>query len=174
MKSRVSLILAMSENRVIGVANGLPWRLPAELRHFRAITMGHPIIMGRKTHESIGRVLPGRRNIVVTRNPNYVSDGVEVTHSLIEAIERSADAEEIFVIGGAQLFTEALDHAERIYLTLVRTVVEGDTYFQKLPPEVWREMTRVPSPADEKNPLACEFIVYERKSGILGAATATP
>jgi dihydrofolate reductase len=164
MKSRVSLILAMSENRVIGVANGLPWHLPAELRYFRAITMGHPIIMGRKTHESIGRVLPGRRNIVVTRNPNYASGGVEVTHSLIEAIKRCADADEIFVIGGAPLFTEAIAHAERIYLTLVHTVVEGDTYFQKLPPEVWREMTRVPSPADEKNPLAWEFIVYERTS----------
>ena len=171
MKARVSLILAMSENGVIGVASSLPWHLPAELRHFRAITMGHPIIMGRHTHESIGRVLPGRRNIVVTRNPNYASGGVEVMHSLIEASERCADAEEIFVIGGAQLFTEALDHAERIYLTLVHTVVEGDAYFPTLPPEMWRETTRVPSAADTKNPLACEFIIYERtKSGALGTA----
>jgi dihydrofolate reductase len=162
MKSRVSLILAMSENRVIGVANGLPWHLPAELRHFRAVTMGHPIIMGRKTHESIGRVLPGRRNIVVTRDPNYASSGVEVTHSLVEAIERCAGADEIFIIGGAELFIEAVDLAERIYLTLVHTIVAGDTYFQKLSPEVWRETGRAHSPADEKNPLACEFIVYER------------
>jgi dihydrofolate reductase len=163
MKSRVSLILAMSENGVIGVANGLPWHLPAELRHFRAVTMGHPIIMGRKTHESIGRVLPGRRNIVVTRNRQYTSDGVEVTHSVTEAIERCSDTNEIFVIGGAELYSQTIDKADRIYLTLVHTRIEGgDTYFQAISPEIWRETERVASPADENNPLACEFIVYER------------
>jgi dihydrofolate reductase len=163
MRPRVSLIVAMSENRVIGVANGLPWRLPAELRHFRAVTMGHPIIMGRKTHESIGRVLPGRRNIVVTRNRQYVSNGVEVAHSVVEAIERCSDSNEVFVVGGAELYNETIDRADRIYLTLVHTRVDGgDTYFPEISPEVWREMERVPSPADENNPLACEFIVYER------------
>jgi dihydrofolate reductase len=172
MKARVSLILAMSENRVIGVRNGLPWHLPAELRHFRSVTMGYPIIMGRKTHESIGRVLPGRRNIVVTRNPDYASNGAQVAHSLTEAIECCAEADEIFVIGGAELFSEALDLAERIYLTLVHTVVKGDTYFRELSPEVWREAGRLSSPADEQSPVACDFIVYERtRSRVRGPAT---
>jgi len=163
MRPRVSLIVAMSENRVIGVANGLPWHLPAELRHFRALTMGHPIIMGRRTHESIGRVLPGRRNIVVTRNRQYASNGVEVTHSLTEAIERCSDTSEVFVIGGAELYNETIDKADRIYLTLVHTSIEGgDTYFPEVSSAAWRETERTPSPADENNPVACEFIVYER------------
>lgn len=162
MRPRVSLILAMSENRVIGVANRLPWHLPAELKHFRAVTMGHPIIMGRKTHESIGRVLPGRRNIVVTRNRGYGHEGVEVAHSLAEAIARCSAADEVFVIGGAELYRQAIEFADSIYLTLVHTVVEGDTYFQEIMPDLWREVERVPSPADDRNSLACDFIVYER------------
>ena len=160
---RLSLIVAMAENRAIGVDNRLPWHLPADLKHFRALTMGHPIIMGRKTFDSIGRILPGRRNIVVTRNRDYARENVEMVHSLDEALDRCKEESEVFVIGGAHLYDDAIHRVDRIYLTLVHTTVEGDVFFAALDPSCWREVDRVPHPADPHNAHAYDFIVYDRK-----------
>jgi dihydrofolate reductase len=115
--SIISLIAAMAGNRTIGRDNALPWRLPEDLRHFKATTLGKPVIMGRKTWESLGRPLPGRRNVVVSRNPDYRPEGGELTGSLAEAIAATADADEVFVIGGAELYRQALPSAQRLYLT---------------------------------------------------------
>jgi dihydrofolate reductase len=128
----LSMIVAMSDNRVIGIENRLPWHIPEDLKRFKKITSGHPIVMGRKTFESIGRPLPGRTNIVVTRNKDYRAEGVFACFSLKEALEfagRAPGAEEIFVIGGGELFREALPMADRIYLTEVKWPYEGDAYF---------------------------------------------
>ena len=127
----LSLIVAMSRNRIIGDKNRLPWYLPEDLKHFKAITMGHPIIMGRKTFDSIGRPLPGRENIVVTRNEDYDAPGVIVVHSLAEAVQACGDRD-AFVIGGAQLYQEALAHAQRLYVTMIDRDFEGDTYFPNI------------------------------------------
>ena len=129
---RLSLIVAMARNRAIGVDNHLPWHLPADLKHFRALTMGHPIIMGRKTFDSIGRVLPGRRNIVVTRNRDYRPDGVEIVHSVEEALEKCRDENEAFVIGGAHLYQDAIHRVSRIYVTEVHAEVKGDVFFSEI------------------------------------------
>jgi dihydrofolate reductase len=161
---KLSIVVAMAENGVIGVDNKLPWRLPADLKHFRAITMGHPVIMGRKTFESIGRALPGRRNIVVTRNSAYAREGVEVVHSVDEALERCAETNEAFLIGGAILYKEAISHCDRIYLTLVHVNIEGDAFFPPLETNHWQEIDRSPHLPDEHNPHAYDFIIYERKA----------
>jgi dihydrofolate reductase len=132
MKPQLSLIVAMTQSRVIGVQNRLPWHIPEDLKRFKKLTHGHPVIMGRKTFESIGRPLPGRTNIVVTRSKEYRSQGIVVAHSLAEAIsfgENSPGANEIFVIGGAELFRESLPEAQRIYLTEIQWPYEGDTFF---------------------------------------------
>ncbi|MBA2690821.1 MAG: dihydrofolate reductase [Burkholderiales bacterium] len=160
---RLSLIVAMAENRAIGVANRLPWHLPADLKHFRSLTMGHPIIMGRKTFDSIGRVLPGRRNIVVTRNPEYVKPGVTIAHSLDEAFDYCKAESEAFVIGGADVYRAAIERADRIYLTLVHSVTEGDVFFSAIDESQWQEIERVAYPADPHNAHAYDFIVYDRK-----------
>jgi dihydrofolate reductase len=141
MPPRVSLVVAMAENNVIGKDGGLPWHIPADLMHFKAVTMGKPIVMGRRTYESIGRPLPGRLNIVVTRDPSRRWDGVEVVQSLPAALERAAahGADEIMVIGGGDLYRAALPLAQRIYLTRVHEAVEGDTVFPDLDPAEWRE-----------------------------------
>ncbi|HVK55350.1 MAG TPA: dihydrofolate reductase [Burkholderiales bacterium] len=159
---KLSIVVAMAENGVIGVDNKLPWRLPADLKHFRAITMGHPVIMGRKTFESIGRALPGRRNIVVTRNSDYAAEGAEVVHSVDEALERCSGTNEAFLIGGAILYKEAISHCDRIYLTLVHVKVEGDAFFPLLDVNHWQEIERSPHLSDELNPHAYDFVIYER------------
>ena len=123
--TRIALIAALAENRVIGRKNRLPWRLPADLRRFKSLTMGKPVIMGRKTYESIGKPLPGRSNIVVTRDPDYRAQGCQVVHSLDQALEAGAGHAEVMVIGGAELYRQALGRAQRMYLTLVRAEVEG-------------------------------------------------
>ena len=130
-KPRISLIAALSENRVIGNQGKLPWHLKDDFRRFKERTLGHPIIMGRKTHESIGRPLPGRTNIVVTRDTSHEIPGCVVVKSLSEAlaIAREAESEEIFVIGGGQIYAEALLVADRLYLTLVHAIMDGDTFF---------------------------------------------
>jgi dihydrofolate reductase len=141
----LSLIVAMSENRVIGVENRLPWNIPEDLKRFRKITLGHPIIMGRKTYESIGKVLPGRTNIVITRERLYRVEGGAVTHSLDEALEwarQSPGSGEIFIIGGAEIFRQALPKARRIYLTEVRWPFEGDTHFPDFDEADYKEVTR--------------------------------
>lgn len=147
MNAKLSLIVAMSENRVIGVNNHLPWNIPEDLKRFKAITNGHPIVMGRKTFESIGRLLPNRTNIIVTRDRDYRVEGAGVCHSFEEALEwakRSPGAEEIFVIGGSEIFKLALPKVSRIYLTEVKWPFEGDTFFPDFPEEEFRESAREP------------------------------
>ncbi len=162
-KPILSIIVAMAKNRVIGRDNQLPWHLPADLRHFKQTTMGHPIIMGRKTYESIGRPLPGRQNIVITRNPDFQAEGCLVVHSLQEALAAVPEAEEVFIIGGASLYREALPLADRIYLTLVDAEVEGDTFFPELDASEWQEVRRETFAPDEKNPFGYAFIEFVRK-----------
>jgi dihydrofolate reductase len=154
----------MAENRVIGVNNTLPWRLPADLRHFRQLTTGHHVIMGRRNYESIGRPLPDRTNIVVTRNRDYRAPGCEVRHSLEEALRDASGDPEVFVIGGAEIYRQALDKADRIYLTLVHADVPGDTFFPEFDARDWNEISCARHEADEKNPYACSFVTYDRKT----------
>ncbi len=158
---RLSLIVAVAKNRVIGNKNEMPWHLPADFAYFKKITTGHPIIMGRKTFESIGRPLPGRRNIVVSRNPVFRADGVEVVASLELAIN-ACHREDAFVIGGATLYAEALPRVDRVYLTEVDAAPDGDTLFPVLDKNQWREIERERREADEKNIHAMEFVVLER------------
>ncbi len=157
----LSLIVAIARQNVIGHQGGMPWHLPAELAYFKRITMGHPIIMGRKTFESIGRPLPGRRNIVVTRNADFHVDGIEVAHSLDAAIAACAGSE-AFVIGGATLYVDALARADKLFITEIDAAPPGDTFFPKIDAQHWREISRERREADEKNPHAMEFVVLER------------
>lgn len=136
----VSLIVAMTNDRVIGADNGLPWRLPADLKRFKAITMGKPILMGRKTWESIGRPLPGRRNIVISRNPEYVAEGAEVLASLEDALAASADAEEVMIMGGANIYEQALPLVDKMYLTLIDLDVAGDAHFPAFDMGDWQQV----------------------------------
>ena len=159
----ISLIVAMDRNGVIGADGALPWHLPADLRHFRAVTMGKPIVMGRRTHESIGRPLPGRENIVLTRDRDYGSAGCTVLHSLDEVTQHCAGSGEIMIMGGADIYAQALPLAERIYLTRVQAAVDGDTYFPELDARQWRAISREDHRADEANPHAYSFIVLERR-----------
>ena len=160
---RVTLILARARNGVIGAKGGLPWHLPEDLAFFKRTTMGHPIVMGRKTWESIGRPLPGRRGVVVTRDRRYSAPGAETVHSLDEAIERCRDAEEIFVIGGAQLYAEALPRADRLYLTRVQVVADGDARFPEPDPACWQRTASEPLPAGDPGPLHCVFETWQRR-----------
>lgn len=163
MKPRVSLIVAMAKNRVIGVNNTLPWHLPADLKHFKALTMGHHIVMGRKTYESIGKPLPGRTAVVVTRNADYAPPGVIVASSLEAAIAACGDDAEIFVIGGAELYRQAIALADRIYLTEIDADIDGDAHFTELDRMLWQETGRVSHAPDEKNLHPYQFVVYDRK-----------
>jgi len=145
----LSLIAAMAENRVIGSKGAIPWHLPADLRHFQELTTGHPVIMGRKTYESIGRPLPGRRTLILSRNSDFRVDGAEVFPGLEEALQACDDANEIFVCGGAEIYRIALAKAARIYLTVVHRCYEGDTFFPEIPGdfrEVLREEREGPPP----------------------------
>ena len=166
----LSLIVAMAENYTIGRDNGLPWRLPNDLAYFKRVTMGHPIIMGRKTFESIGRPLPGRTNIVVSRQEHWSHEGVSVVSSLPAALcmarEKAIQAQlkEVMLIGGATLYEQALPMAARLYLTQVHASVEGDAYFPKLNFDEWREKKREDYHADQSNPFDYSFVVYNRRS----------
>ena len=157
----LSFVVAMARNGIIGQDNQLPWRLPADLRHFKAVTMGKPIIMGRKTYESIGRPLPGRTNIVLTRAPDYTAEGCLVVHSVEEALAAAGDAEEVMIIGGAELYRQLLPRADRIYLTRVEEDVAGDTYFPQLDADRWHERSREAHAPDADNPHAYSFILLE-------------
>lgn len=157
-----SLIVARARNGAIGLANAMPWHLPADLAHFKRTTLGHPVIMGRRTWESIGRALPGRRNIVVSRTPGFRAEGAQVVGSLAEAWRAAEGAEEAFVIGGARLYAEALAEAERIYLTDVAGEPGGDTFFPAIDPGQWRETLLGAHPADERNAYALRFLLLER------------
>lgn len=162
-QSRLSIIVAMANNRVIGANNTLPWHLPADLKHFKSLTMGHHMIMGRKTYESIGKPLPGRTSVVVTRNADYSVPGVIVTSSLEAAISACGDDEEIFVIGGAELYRQAIDLADRIYLTEIDADIPGDAHFTEFDRKTWQETGRVSHTPDEKNRYFYHFVVYDRK-----------
>lgn len=159
---KLSLIVAMSRNQVIGHAGRLPWRLSDDLKRFKRLTMGHPIIMGRKTFESIGKALPGRTSIVITRQKDFRPAGVRVASSLSQAIQLAQDNEEAFVVGGAQVYAEALPRVDRIYVTLVETDVEGDTLFPDWNPRDWRLIEQAFHPADDKNEFDHHFRVYDR------------
>lgn len=158
----LSLIVAAGEHNEIGQDGRMPWHLPADLKHFKQVTLGKPLIMGRRTHESIGKALPGRRNIVVTRNPGYRAEGCEVAHSLKEALGLAGVAPEVMVIGGAALYREALPRANRIYLTRVAGQFEADTFFPHLDEGEWHELSKIHRPPDERNAYACDFILLER------------
>lgn len=163
---RVSLIVAVAANRVIGRGGALPWRLPNDLRHFKAMTMGKPIVMGRQTFESIGRPLPGRTNIVVSRNPAFGPDGAVVVNSFEAALDAAAatGAEEVLVIGGAEVYAAALPVATRIYLTEVHARIEGDRFFPPLDPAEWVEAFRERHAADDRHPYAYSFVELNRRT----------
>jgi dihydrofolate reductase len=158
-----SLVVAMARNRVIGRDNQLPWRLPADLAYFKRVTIGHPVVMGRRTHESIGRPLPGRLNIVVSRNPAYRAAGCTVVGSLDEAWKAAGDAVEVSVIGGTSLFAESLPVADRIHLTEVEADVPGDTFFPEFDRSQWTEREIERHGADERHAYPLRIVVLERK-----------
>lgn len=160
---RLSIIVAMTRNRVIGKDNDMPWHLPAELRHFKHLTMGKPIVMGRRTFESIGRVLPGRKNIVITRDPQFSFRGVTVVHDFDAAIRAASGVEELMIIGGANLYRQTLDRVDRLYITLLDVELEGDTFFPEFNREHWVQTEKVRREADGNNEYAMDFLVLERK-----------
>jgi dihydrofolate reductase len=159
---KLSLIVARARNGIIGRGNALPWRLPADLAHFKRTTMGHPIVMGRKTFESIGKALPGRRNVVVTRRSGWHVDGIEIARSLDEAIELCGECEHVFVIGGAELFAEALPRADAVVATVIDRDFEGDVAFPALDPALWTEVSRTDHEGDGPDPFAYAFVHYAR------------
>lgn len=159
----IVIVAALARNGVIGRDNGLPWRLKADLQHFRALTMGYPILMGRNTWESLGRPLPGRRNMVVTRAAELQADGAEVFNSPAAAIAAAAGAERLFVIGGAQLYANLLPQADRLVLTEVWADVEGDAHFPMLDRSDFIEERRDPRQADADNEFDFDFVEYRRR-----------
>ena len=160
----ISLMWAMDNNHVIGYNNQLPWHLPEDLKFFKSTTMGHPIAMGRKTWDSIGRPLPGRENIVITRNPEFLCEGCTVLNSVEALLEYSRQkADEIFVIGGAEIFKLILPDADKLYLTRIYDEFKGDTFFPELNMEEWSLLSREQGIKDEKNPYDYEFMIYKRK-----------
>ena len=163
-KPILSLIWGMDRNRLIGKENGLPWRLPADMAWFKATTMGKPILMGRKTYESIGRPLPGRTNLILTRQSNLKIEGCTVIHSLAEALAAVPDAQEIMVMGGAEIYALLLDDAERLYITEIDAAFEGDAWFPEFDSSQWHEIHREMHQPDEKNLYPYAFITMERKS----------
>ncbi len=163
---KVTLVAAMSSNRVIGIDNKLPWHMPADLKFFKETTLEKAIIMGRKTFDSIGkRALPRRQNIVITSNPNYIADGAIVVGSIAEALQAAQAANmEAMIVGGTQIFTEAINTAAtHIYLTIIHGDFEGDSYFPELDPTVWKEIWREDHAADEKNAYPYSFTLLEKQ-----------
>jgi dihydrofolate reductase len=163
----ISLVVAMDESGIIGRDNALPWHLPADLKRFKAITLGKPILMGRKTFESIGKPLPGRLNLVLTRSRDWQREGAITMHSVEEALARAGDAVEVAVIGGEEIFKLALPFAARIYLTEVHARVEGDTAFPAFDRSQWREVERSTHPADERHAYSMTFSTLERRKPLV-------
>ena len=169
----ISIIAAVASNNVIGRANQLPWYMPADLKWFKKQTMGHHLLMGRKTFESTGRPLPGRITVVITRNPNYAPEGVAIARSLDEAIGKAQAAgdPEIFIAGGAEIFAQGLHRADRMYITRIHAEPEGDTFFPEFDDvNEWKLVDSEHCEADEKNPFPYSFLTYERQKDVL----ATP
>lgn len=158
----LSIIVAAAENNVIGRDNGLIWKLSADLKHFKALTTGHTIIMGRKTFESIGRPLPNRRNVIISRNPAYRAEGCEVVESIDDALKLVEDENESFIVGGGTIYKALWDRAERIYLTRVHTRAEGDTFIPELETGRWELLGQENFPADDRNEFAYSFINYRK------------
>lgn len=160
-KRRISLIVARADNGVIGHQGGLPWHIPDDLRHFKRLTVGKPVVMGRRTHESIGKPLPGRHNIIVTRQKDYEAPGCTVVHTLADALTSADPAPEVMVIGGAELYAQCLPLADRVYLTQVHADVAGDTRLAPFDPSAWTEVSRQTTPAGPECP-AFSFVLLER------------
>ena len=157
----VTILAAVARNRVIGVDGGLPWHIPGDLPRFKERTLGHVLVMGRRTYESIGRPLPGRTTIVVTRQPLWAADGVVTAASVPDALARAAEADdEVFVVGGAQIYAEALPVVDRLELTLVDAEPDGDTFFPEVDWSVWREVGREPG-------VGCEYVAYDRVAEVM-------
>lgn len=158
----LSLIAALADNRAIGIDNRLPWRLPADLQHFKRLTMGKPMIMGRRTWESLPGLLPGRPHLVVTHNPDYRAEGAEVVHSLQQAVDRFPDAAELMLVGGANLYAQALPLVARMYLTYVHAEPQADAFFPEFDAAEWHEVAREEGVCDERNTIAHSFVTLER------------
>ena len=161
--SKLSLIAALADNRVIGIHNRMPWHLPADLQHFKRLTMGKPMIMGRRTWESLPGLLPGRPHVVVTRDPDYVAPGAQVVHSLQQALDAYPEADELMLVGGANLYAQALPLAARLYLTYVHIAPEGDAFFPEVDAAQWREVAREAGVCDPRNTLPHTFVTLERR-----------
>jgi len=161
----ISQIAAMARNRVIGRDNRLPWHMPDDLAWFFRITRGHHIIMGRRNYEANGRALPGRTNIVITRNRDYRAPDCVVAHTVEEALDyaRRRGEEEVFIVGGGEIYAATLSLTDRVYLTIIDTEVEGDTSYPVLDPQEWEEISRDPRKADDRNPYNYTFYIFERK-----------
>ena len=159
----VSIIAAMDRNRLIGKENQLPWHLPADLAHFKQVTMGKPIIMGRKTYESIGRALPGRTNIVLTRSSDFNAEGVLTANTLEQALDYVSSEDEVMIIGGSAIYELTLPRADQLYLTYVENSFEGDAWFPDFDLEQWHVIASEEHSADEKNSSAYRFVTYARK-----------
>jgi dihydrofolate reductase len=164
IRPALTFVVAMAENRVIGRDGDLPWRLPADLAHFKRLTVGKPVVMGRKVHDSIGKPLPERQNIVLTRNPDFQAPGCAVVHSAQEALEAAEGAPEIMVIGGEEIYRLYLPQVVRVELTVVHAAIPGDTFFPELPGE-WNETARRERAADGRNPYPLTFLTLERTAG---------
>lgn len=164
---RIGIYVAVARNGVIGNQGGMPWRLSTDLKRFKAITMGKPVVMGRKTWESIGKPLPGRRNIVVTRNRDYPAEGADVVASLPAALDMAQgdQAAEVAVIGGGEIYRQAIDLADTLHVTHVEAELEGDTRFPDIDPAIWKPVTREAVAAGDRDSFATEYVVYERQRG---------
>jgi dihydrofolate reductase len=160
----IAIVVAMAKNRVIGKGGRIPWDLPADRARFKKLTLGHPVLMGRRTYESIGRPLPDRTNVVLTRNPDYVCEGCVVMHSIAQVLARFR-AQRIFVIGGAEVFAQFLPLASELHVTLLDQEFAGDVYFPEIDPAVWVETRREQGQRDEQNPYDHVFLVYECRRG---------
>lgn len=158
----ISLIAAMDNNQLIGVKNGLPWHLPADFKHFKQVTMGKPVLMGRKTYESIGKPLPGRKNIVVTRS-GFEADGVLTASSIDAALALVSDEAEVMILGGANIYQQMIDKADKMYLTHVHAECEGDAWFPEFDMNEWDIASRQSVSADEKNNYDFDIVEYQRK-----------
>jgi dihydrofolate reductase len=158
-----SIIVAAAQNNAIGKKNGLLWNMPEDLKFFKKTTTGHTIIMGRKTFESVGRPLPNRRNIIITKQKDYKVEGAEVVHSLDEALERCDPKEENFIIGGAEIYSLAMDKVDRIYFTLIYAEFEADAFFPPILQDLWQLVSESFHNADEKNPYDYNFMIYEKR-----------
>lgn len=159
----ISLVVAMAKNRVIGFKGDMPWRMPVDLQHFKRVTMGKPIIMGRKTFDSIGKPLPGRRNVVISRQASLSISGCEVFNSLDTALDALSDEPEVMIIGGGNVYQQAMPTVEKLYVTLIDAEPEGDTFFPAWNESEWREISREQCEKDEKNDYSCAFVQLARR-----------